>query len=425
MKRILHLLTGLLIFLFIGITLAWSIFVVPLEEALNATRSQTSLCFTLNVLTFSVGSILAGKLIQKTAPANLIRIVAVIIFTSFFLLSFANALWQVFVLYGILAGIGIGMGYNVAVSTFPKWMPKQPATATGLLLMGYAFSTTLFAPVVNALTTRFSVFISFRFIGITCGAMLLLLSFFVRAPKEGELKEDEKNAANTSDDVVPSLDTEKMKAAVEKQTTLPDVETKTMLGTRLFWLSFISAVCSQSLGLSIINHNAPIMQEEMMITSTVAATIVSIAALFNGFARLGFGILFDKLGLKRAIYVISVLQCSAIALILLGSLTTSMVLYVPGACLMLLNYGCSATMLPSCIRYMFGNKYFSSNYAMLSLDSIINSLFPTVIGALQQASGSYRLPLVLLTLFSACAFGINVWFARDLTKYQEKLKLMR
>lgn len=403
MKRALHLLSGLLIFLFIGVTLAWSIFVVPLEEALNATRSQTSMCFTLNVLVFSVGSIMAGKLIHKFSAANLIRIVAMIIFSSFFLLSFANALWQVFVLYGVLAGIGIGMGYNVAVSTFPKWLPKQPATATGLLLMGYAFSTTLFAPVVNTLTSKYSIFMSFRFIGITCGAMLLLLSFMVRAPKEGELE-------NVSS-----------KASV-KQVTLPDVDTKTMLSTRLFWLSFISAVCSQGLGLSIINHNAPIMQEEMMITSAVAATIVSIAALFNGFARLGFGILFDKLGLKRAIYVISVLQCSAIVLITLGSLTASMFLYVPGACLMLLNYGCSATMLPSCIRYMFGNKYFSSNYAMLSLDSIINSLFPTIIGALQQASGNYRLPLILLTLFSAAAFGINVWFAKDLKKYQEKIR---
>ncbi|GEM_PF-1130232 len=408
MKRTLHLFTGLLIFLFIGITLAWSIFVVPLEEALNATRSQTSLCFTVNVLLFPVGTIIAGRLIRRISPANLIRIVAVIFFISFGLLSCANALWQVFVLYGVVAGIGIGMGYNAAISTFPKWMPSRPATATGLLLMGYAFSTTLFSPIVNAITTRYSVFLAFRFIGIVCGAMLLLLSFFAREPKEGELEDDEEKAAGVS------------KASAANRTTFPDVETGAMLKMRLFGLAFVSAVCSQGLGLAIINHNAPIMQEEMLVTSAVAATIVSGAALFNGFARLGFGILFDKLGLKRAIYVISVLQCTAIVLIMLGSLTGSLLLYVPGACLMLLNYGCSATMLPSCIRYMFGNKNFSSNYAMLSLDSVINSLFPTVIGVIQQASGDYRLPLVLLTVFSAAAFGINVWFARELTKYKEK-----
>ena len=48
-----------------------------------------------------------------------------------------HQLWIVYLGYGVLGGIGLGLGYISPVSTLIKWFPDRPGMATGMAIMGF------------------------------------------------------------------------------------------------------------------------------------------------------------------------------------------------------------------------------------------------------------------------------------------------
>ena len=93
-KRWIYIINGFIVLLFMGCSLAWSIFVVPLETAFSWTRDQTSLAFTINILFFSVGSVLAGILSKNLSFSTLLKIAAIMMCSGFLGTSFVSSVWQ-------------------------------------------------------------------------------------------------------------------------------------------------------------------------------------------------------------------------------------------------------------------------------------------------------------------------------------------
>ena len=173
MKQRIKLLSGFVVLLFLGTTLAWSVFLVPVENTFGWSRSQTSLAATINTMAFSVGSILTGIMCKRISFANILRMTGTMLLASFFLAGFmqpGSSVIMLYLSYGVLIGIAIGMGYNCILSVCPLWMNDHPATANGILLMGYAFSTAVFAPMINTLiVVTDSVSLVFKILGTICG----------------------------------------------------------------------------------------------------------------------------------------------------------------------------------------------------------------------------------------------------------------
>ena len=168
-KRVLKIIAGFLCCLCLGITLAWSLFVVPIEKLNGFSRSQTSLAFTINTLFFSVGSILTGLLSKKISFSHIIKIAGILIALGFYLTSISTNIYMLYTSYGILVGTAVGMGYNCVISACPLWMPEKTATATGLLLMGYALSTAIFGPIISSIIESQGIVMAFKVISIICG----------------------------------------------------------------------------------------------------------------------------------------------------------------------------------------------------------------------------------------------------------------
>lgn len=111
----------MVVLLFLGCGLAWSIFVVLIENTFGWTRSQTSLAFTLNILCFSVGSILAGTLSEKLSFSTLLKISAFMMCTGFIGVSLMKDVWHLYISYGIIVGTAIGMGYALSTAIFDQY----------------------------------------------------------------------------------------------------------------------------------------------------------------------------------------------------------------------------------------------------------------------------------------------------------------
>ena len=379
-KQKLKMICGFIVLLFLGTTMAWSVFLVPIESTFGWSRSQTSLAATICTMCFSVGSILTGILSKKFSFSTILKIAGGLLFGGFFIASLlqkGNSILLLYLSYSVLVGTSAGMGYNCVLSSVPMWMSDKPAVANGILLMGYALSTALFAPVINTLlTVTNSVSFVFRTLALVCGIGVLVFSFFVRIPTIDEMKElpqRDRNAGKNDHSVI----------------------TGDMVKMPLFWVLYLISILLPAIGLAINNHNSPILTE-IGSNAAFAATVVSICAIVNGLSRFVFGFIFEKLGSKNAMVVVSTIGVIAMGVITLGYSTGSLYIYILGACLVMVSFGFAATSWPSIMRDLFGHRTFSLNYSVLCTDTFFNAWMASIVGLMQTSSGSYLSPLIML-----------------------------
>ena len=395
-SRYRYIMIGFATLLFMGVGLAWSIFVVPVETLFGWTRAQTSLVFTINILCFSVGSILAGILSKHFKYQHILKLAAILIALGFILSGSVKEVWQLYLTYGVIAGSGIGMGYNCIISSCPIWMPEKSATATGLLLMGYALSTAIFGPVLNTLINSVGIVNTFRILGALCGSCIFFFSFFIRIPTLEEASQ--------------------LPQAPKKSTSKESIITSDMIKMPVFWVYLVISMIFAGVGLVITNHNAPILTEDLLMSASSASLIISIVSITNGVARFCWGMLFDKLGVQKCITMIGVFSILTIGGVYLGYQTKSLVLYIISACLVMVVYGGNATTSPAIIRSLFGNRTFSLNFSVASLNAIPASFIPTIIGSLQTINNSYSLPFILLLGVCVLNFGLVMIFNKQVKK---------
>lgn len=395
-SRYRYIMIGFATLLFMGVGLAWSIFVVPVETLFGWTRAQTSLVFTINILCFSVGSILAGVLSKHFKYQHILKLAAILIALGFILSGSVKEVWQLYLTYGVIAGSGIGMGYNCIISSCPIWMPEKSATATGLLLMGYALSTAIFGPVLNTLINSVGIVNTFRILGALCGSCIFFFSFFIRIPTLEEASQ--------------------LPQAPKKSTSKESIITSDMIKMPVFWVYLVISMIFAGVGLVITNHNAPILTEDLLMSASSASLIISIVSITNGVARFCWGMLFDKLGVQKCITMIGIFSILTIGGVYLGYQTKSLVLYIISACLVMVVYGGNATTSPAIIRSLFGNRTFSLNFSVASLNAIPASFIPTIIGSLQTINNSYSLPFILLLGVCVLNFGLVMIFNKQVKK---------
>ena len=107
-----YLLMGFMIFLFIGLIYAWSIFVVPLEEAFGWIRSDTSNVFSVVLIFFSLGSLVGGFMTKKFSVKFIVRLSALLLMAGFLLSTRVTSLYQFYITYGVMCSTGVGMSYT-------------------------------------------------------------------------------------------------------------------------------------------------------------------------------------------------------------------------------------------------------------------------------------------------------------------------
>lgn len=380
-KRWIYIMNGFIVLLFMGCSYAWSIFVLPLETTYGWLRSETSLAFTLNIVFFSVGSILTGMLSKKLSFSTLLKLSGLMIGSGFFLSSFVKDVWLIYFTYSFLCGAGIGMGYNCVVSSAPLWFPEKTGMVTGILLMGYALSTAILGPVINGCINIVGISTTFKILAIVCMLGLILGSILLKIPSIEQMG------------MLPQVDHNSHKKSY-------NLITSEMIKKPIFWIYFILSALLAGVGLSIINHASPLLTEEFFIDASLAAMVISINSISNGLGRFIWGILYDQLGLKKILSAISCLMFIAIAFILTSIMIKAPSLFILSSCLLMFSFGGNASVIPTIIRELFGHRTFSLNYSVLCINCLLSSLLPTIVGTLQTSSGHYTSPVILLFVVS-------------------------
>ncbi len=400
-KRWGYLAMAVLVLLFMGIGYAFSLFVVPIEQDLGLTRADTSFVFTLCFICFALGSLVTGFMIQKISPKWLLRAGACMIFAGFWLSTRVTSLWQLYITYSICCGYAIGIAYNIMISLLPLYFHDKIGIATGTLLMGYAMSTTVLGPPCQSLMAATGWRTCFLVLGI-CGAVVLTLgSVVIHVPnREQELQ-------------LPSAE----------KTGHGGLEfsPSRMIRTKTYFVFLTIYISIGGVGMSFINHGALILQEDFAMSAGISAVLVGFVCLFNGIGRVLWGIMYDRIGSARSLQYLGILLVLGMMTALISLLVKNSVFTVIGMALILFIYGGSSSLAPIIVRALFGDQYFSMNFAVTNIGTMILSGVPALIGSLQTVYHSYLVPyFVLLGLAVLALLMANLYHITARNEFSNK-----
>src|SRR5256714_11004005 len=140
-------LAGVLMQLALGAVYAWSVFRVPLARQFGWSTEEVTLTFTISIFVLGIAAFFGGLWMNRKGPRIVALTGGALYGLGVFLASFsANKLWWLYLSYGFIGGIGLGLGYIVPVATLVKWFPDRRGLITGIAVGGFGAGALITAP---------------------------------------------------------------------------------------------------------------------------------------------------------------------------------------------------------------------------------------------------------------------------------------
>lgn len=381
-KRWVYLGIGTLLLLCCGLIYGWSLFKTPFSEIYSEwSLADLSMTFTISMISFCLGSFVAGKLSEKFSSKTIIMISAVLILTGFFGVSrmdpenAQSSLLMLYMCYGVLGGLGSGFTYNNVISTVNKWFPDMQGFSSGIMLMGFGLGGLVFGSVAATLIKVQGIFNAFFTLGIITFFTLMVGAFLIKPPQA--------KASNLS------------------QETLRGDRPLQMVKTGPFWIFAVWCIIANSAGLMIISIAAPIAM-----AFGAPAIVGMIVSIFNGAGRVIIGGVFDRIGRKKTMLINTSILMTAGIMLLLGAKTSSMIFILIGLLGMGMSYGGNPTITSAFINKQYGAKYFAVNFSLANFSAIPAAIIgPTLSSNLIASSnGSYSSSFIAIIVFAVLGF---------------------
>lgn len=384
---------GIVLFLFLGLLYAWSLFIAPLEKDFGWTRAQTSLIFTISIIFFCLGGIAGGFITGRKSPGFTILISAILLLCGFAASSQINSLIGIYITYSVISGFGIGLSYNAVISTVTRWFPEKPGVISGFLLMGFGLGAMLLGSTTNTLIKAIGWRETFLVLGVAFGIVVFIGSRLLVLP--------------SSDYVFPKAVARAKGADIVGM----EIDSSLMLKRPTFWKYLVWSVLSTAMGLALIGHAAPFAID--LNGKEWVALVVGLFSVCNGLGRVSLGAICDKIGLKKTMTIINTTYLTAIALLIAAAVSKSIPLLLVGFMVTGLSYGGVPTMNTVFANSFYGKKYFPQNLGLVNTSLIGAAILgPYVAGTLRTASGSYLSTLYAMAILVIIAFVVNFLIKR-------------
>ncbi len=393
-KRKIYLFTGIFTMLFSGVLYAWSILKIPFKSDFGWSDSVLAFNFTLTMCFFCLGAFFGSLICKKIGPKITLIISGALVgigFVSTGLLDSSNP-YLLYITYAVLAGTGIGISYNVVVSTVNSWFPDKKGLSSGCLMMGFGVSTLLLGNIISAMfeNTNVGWCKAYIILGIVVAFVVILSALILKKP--------------SADAQFPIP---KAKKAVQKESfETKDFTTKEMLKSFTFWRAFAFMALITAVGNSVISFARDLVIS-VDAAPALATTLVGVLSVFNGVGRILTGAVYDALGRRTTMLASNILTIFAAGLTLVAVQTHSLPLCIVGLCLTGVSYGSCPTMTSAFTASFYGAKYFPTNYSLTNFNLIVASFIATFSNSLLISTGSYTAPFTMLLILSFCALALN------------------
>jgi MFS family permease len=290
----------------------------------------------------------------------------------------SHQLWLLYLGYGFVGGIGLGLGYISPVSTLIKWFPDRPGLATGMAIMGFGGGAMIGAPLSIKLMAFFKpagdlgVGKTFLTLGTIYFIFMMFGVFTIRVPRKGWKPEGW---------TVP--------ARANAMITTNNVDVNTAFGTKPFWLLWIVLCTNVTAGIGIIEQASPMIQEffKGAIGPVAAGGFVGLLSLFNMAGRFFWSSVSDYIGRKPTYFVFFALGAALYFFLPQTGANhlNSIAMFVGIAVILLSMYGGGFATIPAYLRDMFGTHHVSAIHGrLLTAWSTAGVLGPVLVNYLRE-----------------------------------------
>src|SRR3989440_780385 len=371
--------TAFLMQLALGSVYAWSVFLKPVGAVYHVSRLQANLTFSIVLLALGVTAGFGGYLNNRFGPRIIATLGGILYGLGVILAAFAAP--NIFILYltfGIIGGIGIGLGYIVALAMLIKWFPDRRGFITGLAVAGFGAGALITSPVAAALITSVGLGSTFLYLGIAYLVVIVIVAQFFRTAPDGYAP------AGWTPSARQQTDRSRRDYTLSEAFRLP----------RWYVLWLILAL-NVTAGAALISEASPLAQKFTGIGAVTAALLPSVIGMFNGAGHLFWGWLSDGIG--RPFTFLSMFIIQAIVFAILPSISSFAVLLIPAA-IIALCYGGGLRASPASAADFFGTKNAGTIYgAMLTAWSAGGIVGPILITSFGTTSNpDYATPLYII-----------------------------
>ena len=393
-----YLAIGVISMLFAGVLYAWSILKSPLASAFGWSASALALTFTLAMSFFCIGGLLGARISKGIGHKIALLIAGMLAAAGFILTSVLRdaPVVMLFITYGILAGSGIGIAYNVVIATVSAWFPDKKGLCSGCLMMGFGASALILGNAANALfNSSLGWRLTYGILGIAICVVLCLAGLFLRKPD--------------SETVLPQPKT--TKAAKTETFERRDYTSTQMLCRPSFWMAFISISFLAAVGSSVISF-AKDLALSVNAPEALAVSLVGVLSVCNGLGRILTGAVFDAIGCRKTMVCANVLTICAATVTLVAVSVGSLTLCIAGLCLTGMSYGACPTITSAFTSSFFGMKYFSTNMALMTFTVMGGSLIATLSNKVLEITGGYTATFTMLLALTFAALILNLFIRK-------------
>ncbi|HZK81167.1 MAG TPA: OFA family MFS transporter [Humisphaera sp.] len=386
---------ALCVHLCIGQAYAFSVFNLPMSKLIGVTQSApddwklTDLgwIFSIAIFFLGVSSAVFGRWVEEGGPRKAM-FAAALCWAGGFLLSavgvYIHNLWVIYLGYGVLGGIALGIGYISPVSTLIKWFPDRPGMATGMAIMGFGGGAFIASPLSVWLMREFStpthigVAETFIVLGIVYFAFMMVGAVIVRVPAPGWKPEGFVASTQAS-----------------KLITTNDVFVYDALKTPQFWLIWWVLCLNVTAGIGVLGQ-ASAMSQEMFpghITPIAAAGFVGLMSLFNMGGRFFWASTSDYIGRRNTYFIFMVLGFALYCTVPYTGATGSIVGFVVCFLVIISMYGGGFSTVPAYLKDMFGTRYVGAIHGLLLTAWSMAGIFgPVLVNYIRQYNIEHGVP---------------------------------
>src|SRR5271169_5914573 len=176
---------GIVMQVALGAVYAWSVFRIPLTRTYGWGISQVTFAFELAILVVGFASFVGGLWMRKVGPRPIAMLAAILYGGGTILAGLSHTVGMLYLAYGVIGGVGLGLGYIVPVATLIRWFPDERGMITGLAVAGFGAGALLTAPIADSLLASVGVAATFEILGGAYLVIVLVSGAFMKNPPEG------------------------------------------------------------------------------------------------------------------------------------------------------------------------------------------------------------------------------------------------
>ncbi len=426
---------ALAVHLCIGQVYATSVYKASLVKHFDTTLTSIGIIFSIAIVMLGISAAIFGTWVDSGGPRRAMFTSALFWSGGFLIGSLGIAtdqLWLVYLGYGFVGGIGLGIGYISPVSTLIKWFPDRPGLATGMAIMGFGGGAMIASPLSARLLRLYddsyatsggiaagsAVAKLFVTLGVIYLVVMMFGAWLIRVPAEGWKPQ--------------GFDPSKVKA--RSMVTTDNVSAATAIKTPQFWLLWVVLFCNVTAGIGILEQAAPMIQDffrdgsKSTVAAAAAAGFVGLLSLCNMAGRFIWSSTSDLVGRKN-IYVVylgvGIVLYSLLAF--KGSSSTTLFALLAGVIISF--YGGGFATVPAYLRDLFGTYQVGAIHGRLLTawaaagvagPLIVNRILDTQGEPGKLTSGDYRPALLTMVGVLAVGFIANLLIRPVDSRFHQK-----